>query len=162
MMHLLHLLLLISILAVYQNKSSMISVVGSTGKYILQPSLLDMHRQTLEWLSATALWKRELSFFQKLLDKHAVTLSSVEFKKQVDHFQNLITYYNGELIDILRKKLRDHESKLAHMLQALKESDTEYFSEHRGIMDELDAFQNTFHAFKHSFYEFIERGFSPY
>ena len=118
----------------------MISVVGSTGKYILQPSLLDMHRNTLEWLSH----------------------SSVEFKKQVDHFQNLITYYNGELVDILRKKLRDHESKLAHILQELKESDTEYFKEHNGIMDELDTFQKTFHAFKHSFYEFIERGFSPY
>jgi len=140
----------------------MISVLGSTGKYILQPSLLDMHRQTLEWLSATALWKRELSFFQKLLDKHAPTISAVEFKKQVDHFQNLITYYNGELVDILRKKLRDHESKLAHILQELKESDTEYFKEHHGIMDELDSFQKTFHTFKHSFYEFIERGFSPY
>ncbi len=140
----------------------MISVLGSTGKYILQPSLLDMHRQTLEWLSATALWKRELSFFQNLLDKYAPTSSAVEFKKQIDHFQNLITYYNGELVDILRKKLRDHEGKLAHMLQDLKESDTDYYKEHGGIMDELDSFQKVFHTFKHSLYEFIEKGLSPY
>ena len=140
----------------------MISVLGSTGKYILQPSLLDMHRHTLEWISATALWKRELSFFQKLLDKHAPTNSTVEFKKHVDHFQNLIIYYNGELVDALRKKLRDHESRLAHMLQELKESDTEYYKEHGGIMNELDSFQNAFHAFKHSFYEFMERGFTTY
>ena len=63
-----------SFLQCTKNNTSMISVLGSTGKYILQPSLLDMHRQTLEWLSATALWKRELSFFQNLLDKHAPTI----------------------------------------------------------------------------------------
>jgi hypothetical protein len=136
----------------------MISVLGSTGKYILQPGLLDMHRHTLEWLSATALWKRELSFFQKLLDQHTPKSAAVEFKKQVDHFQNLILYYNGELVDELRKKLRDHESRLAHMLQELKESDTEYFNEHKSIMDALDSFQTAFHTFKHSFFEFIEHG----
>jgi hypothetical protein len=139
----------------------MISVLGSTGKYILQPSLLDMHRQTLEWLSATALWKREITFFQKLLDQHANKRSDVEFKKDLDHFQNLITYYNGELIDLLRKKLRDHEHHLARMLQSMNESDTAYYNEHKGIMDELDAFQQAFHRFKHSLFEFIERAIGP-
>jgi len=162
MMFAFRLLTQITILALNKTRCHMISVIGTTGKYILQPGLLDMHRQTLEWLSATALWKRELSFFQKLLDKHAVSISAVEFKKQVDHFQNLITYYNGELVDILRKKLRDHESKLAHILQQLNESDTEYFREHAGVMEDLDSFQKAFHNLKHSFYEFIERGFSPY
>ena len=136
----------------------MISVVGTTGKYILQPGLLGMHRQTLEWLSATALWKRELSFFQKLLDKHAPSISAVEFKKQVDHFQNLIIYYKGELIDLLRKKLREHESKLARMLQQENESDTEYYKEHNGLMEELNSFQRVYLEFKHTFYEFIEKG----
>ena len=135
----------------------MISVLGSTGKYILQPSLLGMHRQTLEWLSATALWKREVSFFQKVLDLHAGQRSDVEFKKDVDHFQNLITYYGGELIDQLRKKLRDHEHQLAHMLQQSNESDTGYYDEHKGIMDELDSFQNVFHGFKHAFFDFAEK-----
>jgi hypothetical protein len=120
-----------------------------------------MHRQTLEWLSATALWKREITFFQKLLDQHANKRSDVEFKKDLDHFQNLITYYNGELIDLLRKKLRDHEHHLARMLQSMNESDTAYYNEHKGIMDELDAFQQAFHRFKHSLFEFIERAIGP-
>ncbi len=140
----------------------MISVLGSSGKYILQPSLLDMHKLTLEWLSATTLWKREISFFQKVLDQNAAKSDAVDFKKDVDHFQNLIIYYNGELIDLLRKKLRDHEHKLAQMLQSEKESDIEYYREHEGIMAELDSFQNTFHTFKHRFFDFIERGFSAY
>lgn len=138
----------------------MISVIGTTNKYILQPSLIGMHQESLEWLSATALWKREIGFFQKLLDEHAPKQSDEEFKKQIDHFQNLITYYGGELIDLYRKKLRDHESRLAHMLQELRESDTEYFKEHEGLMDEVSSFSKAFTSFKHNLYDFIEKGFA--
>lgn len=140
----------------------MISVTGTTGKYILQPSLLGMHRETTEWLSATELWKRELSFFQKLLDQHAPKMGNVDFKKQIDHYQHLITYYQGELVDLLRKKLKDHEKKLALMLQELNESDTSYFKEHEGIMDEVAGFARVFTEFKHGFFDFIERGFSAF
>lgn len=140
----------------------MISVLATTNKYILQPSLLEMHRESMNWLSATALWKREIGFFQKLLDNHTSTNRSEDFKKEVDHFQNLITYYGGELIDVFRRKLRDHESRLAHMLQELKESDTEYFKEHQGLMEEIATFEKAFIDFKHNIYDFVERGFSAF
>ena len=136
----------------------MISVLGTTSKYILQPSLLEMHRYTLECLSVAEYWKLELAFYQKLLERHNATNSMVEFKKQVDHFQNLIIYYRGELIDLLRKKLREHETKLARMLQQENESDTEYYKEHNGLMEELTSFQRVYLEFKHTFYEFIEKG----
>src|SRR5690606_31372674 len=140
----------------------MISVTGQTEKYIMQPRLVGMHRESVEWISATELWKRELAFFQKLLDQHAHKMDNVEFKKQVDHYQHLITYYNGELVDELRKKLRDHEKGLATMLQELRESDTEYFKEHTGVIEEVSAFAKVFAEFKHGFFDFIERGFSAY
>jgi hypothetical protein len=134
----------------------MVSVLATTQKYILQPSLLDMHRQSLEWLSASELWKRELSFFQKLLDQSAPRDTAEDHKQQVGHFQSLITYYDGELVDTLRKKLREHESRLAHTLKELKESDTTYFKEHSGIMEELESFLNAFAEFKQTFFGFIE------
>lgn len=140
----------------------MISVTGTTGQYILQPSLVTMHQESLNWISATALWKRELSFFQKLLDQHAPKLNNVEFKKQVDHYQHLITYYGGELVDELRKVLRDHEHNLARMLQEMNEADVDYIREHQRVIERLSAFQKVFAEFKHGFFEFIERGFSAY
>src|SRR5688500_19950949 len=99
----------------------MISVTSVTGDYILQPSLVEKHRKSLAWLSSTLLWKREFNFFQKLLDQYAPKFSAVEDKKKVGHFQNLILYYNGEIIDGLGKKLREHESNLAEMLQTKNE-----------------------------------------
>lgn len=140
----------------------MISVTATTGKYILQPSLVTMHQESLNWISAIELWKRELSFFQKLLDQHAPKMANVEFKKQIDHYQNLITYYRGELVDTLRKSLRDHEHRLASMLQELNEADVEYFKEHQGVIEKVSSFQKVFAEFKHGFFEFIERGFSAY
>ena len=140
----------------------MISVIGATGKYVLQPSLVEMHRESLTWLSSAELWKHEIGFFQKLLDQHAPKESAVDFKKQVDHYQHLITYYGGELVLELIKKVRDHESKLANMLHHLDETEVSYFKEHDGIMAELASFEKVYTEFKHSFFQFIERGFSAY
>jgi len=134
----------------------MISVTGVTGKYILQPGLITMHQESLNWISSTMLWKRELSFFQKLLDQHAPKSTAVGFKKQIDHFQCIITYYQGEIVDLLRKKLREHETRLANMLKELNEADVVYFKEHRAVIDELSSFQEAFGNFKQQYFEFIE------
>ena len=134
------------------------SITATTGNYVLQPSLTEMHRKSLEWLSASVLWKREITFFQKLLDKYSQKYSSVGDKKQIDHFQNLITYYSGELVDELRKKLRDHESGLARMLQETNESDTKYYKEHQTLMSELSSFLNRYNSLKHELFDFIEKG----
>ena len=135
----------------------MISVLSTTNSYILQPSLVEMHRQSLEYLSATALWKRELRFFQKLLDQYAPKFSTVDDKKRVDHFQNLLTYYSGELVDELNRKIRQHENNLSRLLQEKNESDTQYFHEHKGLMAQAESFSKSYDEFHHSLYDFIEK-----
>ena len=135
----------------------MISVTSGTNEYILQPSLLEKHRITLNWLSSTLLWQREFNFFQKLLDQNAAKLTSVDDKKKIDHFQNLIIYYNGELIPAFRKKLRDHEHRLADMLKTKNELKTQYFKEHEAIMQELESFNIRFVEYKEELFEFIEK-----
>jgi hypothetical protein len=135
----------------------MINVLSTTDKYILQPSLVGMHRESITWLSATLLWKRELHFFQKLLDQYAPKMKSLALKKQIDHFQSLITYYNGELVDLLHKKLREHENHLARMLKELNEADVVYYQEHKGIIEEVSAFAKSFGELKHELFEAIEK-----
>lgn len=135
----------------------MISVLSTTNKYILQPSLLDMHRESVTWLSTTIFWKREVMFFQKLLTNHAGFFTDVEDKKKIGHFQSLITYYGAEVIDGLSAKLRKHENGLADMLQSLNESDTQYFTEHKSLMEEMATFSRSFDTLKHELYELIEK-----
>jgi len=135
----------------------MISVTGITGNYILQPATLEKHSKTLEWLSTSMLWKAELRTFQKILDQRAPLLTTTDDKKKIDHFQNLITYYNGEVVVDLRKKLRDHENKLAHMLESKNETETQYFKEHDSIMDQAATFSNLFKEFRAEFLAFTEK-----
>ncbi|ELR71900.1 hypothetical protein C900_02139 [Fulvivirga imtechensis AK7] len=135
----------------------MISVTSATDRYIVQPTLLNKHRKTLEWLSSAVLWKHELAFFQKLLDQYAQKFSAAEDKQKIEYFQNIILYYRGELINELTGKLRLHEKKLADMLERKDESKIEYFREHDAIMNELESFSRQFIQYKEEFFEFIEK-----
>lgn len=136
----------------------MISITGITKNYILQPELLEKHTATLNWLSSTLLWRSELTAFQKMLDERASLFTAVEDKKSIDHFQNLIIYYNGEVIIGLRKKLLDHESRLATMLESKDEANTQYYKEHDSVMEELEAFAQSFANLKKEFITFLQRG----
>lgn len=134
----------------------MVSVTGITDQYILQPGLIRQHQTTLEWLSATLLWRAEIDAFQKMLDLNASKFCTVEDKKRMNHFQSLFIYYNGELIDSLRTTLRLHEQHLAGMLQSRNELDTQYFKEHEAIMDKLESFASSFVEMRREFLDFIQ------
>ncbi|SHG71927.1 hypothetical protein SAMN04488109_1543 [Chryseolinea serpens] len=126
----------------------MISVTGVTNNYVLQPALLDKHTKTLAWLSATALWKSELAFFQKQLDGLSVLSLMREERSEVTHFQNLVLFYTVEVIEDMRKKLRNHESKLARMLETKSEWETQYYKEHGELMEDAEALSRRFEKLK--------------
>jgi hypothetical protein len=135
----------------------MISPIAGTKEYILQPSLLTKHTKTLEWLSATVLWKKELTFFQKLLDQYASGFTTADDKNQAHHLQNIIIYYKDELIDSLASKLRLHEKKLADMLESKDELKTAYIQEHQALMNELQAANDQFRNYKDELFTLIEK-----
>ena len=135
----------------------MISVTSVTKKYILQPLLIKKHKKALFWLSAVTLWKSELNFFQKALEENAPRFTKVADKKKIDHFQNLLIYYSGEVIDSLRSKLRQHESRIASILKTKDEVHTQYFLEHDALMDELETFSKSYRELKESFVKFVSR-----
>lgn len=135
----------------------MISVTSITDKYFLQPTLLSKHKKTLQWLSSALLWKSELIFFQKLLDKYAPKFTTPDEKKGLSHFQNLITYYNVEIIGYLCTKLRLHEKSLAEMLETRDESKTAYFKEHNDLMNELESLNKQLIQYKEELFKFIEK-----
>jgi len=113
----------------------MISVTGATNYYSLQPALLEKHSRTLSWLSATMHWKSELRFYQKMLNDLRPSMISFEVKAEIDDLENQVLYFLLEGIEELRRKLRHHESKLAKMLEARAEWDTQYYKEHDALME---------------------------
>jgi len=126
----------------------MISVTGVTNNYVLQPALLEKHTKTLDWLSATVLWKSELAFFQRQLEDLAALRLMREDRSEVNHFQNLVLFYTVEVIEDMRKKLRNHESKLARMLETRSEWEIQYYKEHGELMEEAEALSARFERLK--------------
>ncbi len=123
----------------------------------MQPALVWKHKKTLRWISTAALWKREMIFFQKLLDGYVTRFSSESDKAKISHFQNLIIYYRDELIHQLVAKLRQHERRLAEVLAGKAEEEAVYLQEHATLMDELEATSIQFNSNKEALFSFIER-----
>jgi hypothetical protein len=77
--------------------------------FLLEISMEDLHKDIALWLSEIEFWRVELLFFQKLVEKAASKTSSVEDKQRLAHFQNLLTYYQGEVADQFEKEVHQHE-----------------------------------------------------
>lgn len=133
----------------------MISETPTNEPQVLQPMLTEEHRRTMHWYNSATFWKRELAFFQTLLDQYAPKSHSVEDKKRIDHFQNLIIYYNGEVIDLFLSKLHDDGKMLARMSASDEENDKN-MRNHHDLMEEVEIFNKQFVEYKDELYDFIE------
>lgn len=128
---------------------------SATSRFTIQPPLSKRHQETVEWLSAIVLWKRELTFLQKLLDHHRK--SSPAFKLEIAHYQNIILYYNDELIDSVASLLRLHEKKLEKLIVDQNERSAAYFTEHEQIMNEADALGKQIRTYREEIYDLVEK-----
>ena len=125
--------------------------------YLLEIGIEELHKESEVWVSRINLWKRELDFFQKLLDTFSSKFDKEEDKKTVDHFQNLIIYYNGELLESYKQAVRRQEKNLGIMLTNGTQMDEAAFrNKHIGLKEKIDSFDREFRKTKQEFFDFIE------
>lgn len=126
--------------------------------YLLGRSLIETHKVSTELLSDIELWKVELRFFQKLMDLYSVNCETVDQKKELSHFQNLLIYYDGELLDQYRQRIRRHDKFLAEILDhRANGTEEEYRVEQTELENDLEAFIREFRNYKKEFYSFLEK-----
>jgi len=127
--------------------------------FLLEIGLENLHQESQIWISQLDFWKIELSFFQKLMDTNSEKFISKDQKKEMDHFQNLIIYYNGELLDQFRKKIKKHEKNLSSELENENRLDeTIYRNQHRILTSELKSLRREYYLYKKGFFSFMEMG----
>jgi hypothetical protein len=130
----------------------------SSKDFLLDIGLEILHKESVKWISEIKLWKIELSLFQKLIDNYGPALDQVTQKKEIDHFQNLITYYNGELLDEFKQQIRRHENTLAKEFAIKgKVNEASYRENHKEIALRITAFETEFKAYKKELFSFIEK-----
>ncbi len=129
-----------------------------SSEYLLEIGIEELHKESKVWVSRINLWKRELDFFQNLLDKYSIKFDTSDLKKQEDHFQNLIIYYNGELLESFKQSVRRQEKNLGSLLQATEYVDEAAFRiQHIELKEKIDSFDTEFRKTKHEFFELIEK-----
>lgn len=127
-------------------------------QYLLEPGLENLHEDSVRWNSELELWKRELSFFQKLLDSNSSKIVVTDDKKKEDHFQNIIIYYDGELIPEYKQACRRHEKYLAQIMSGDEDvNESEYRRKHHELKNKIESLESEFTKYKHEFFEFIEK-----
>ena len=130
---------------------------GTESENLLQSSLEDLHQVSKYWLDEIEFWKTELVFFQDLLDKFCPNIHTTEDKKQLDHFQNLIIYYNGEVLDEYNRKIRKHTKMLARLMdEPLSFEDLSYRDQHKTYGDEMSSMGKRLQEIKTELFEFIQ------
>ena len=131
---------------------------ASSNEFLLERSLSDTHKVNQQWASKIELWKLELTFFQKLLDIYGPNCENIDQKKEMDHFQNLLIYYSGELLDQYNQKVRRHEKLLKIIVSDPKTNEEpSYRNEHIELENEINAFIKEFINYKKEFYSFMEK-----
>lgn len=132
--------------------------ISTSTNYLLQRSLQDLHRRTLEWESNISFWKQELQFFKKLINVYGSQLHLREQIHERDHFTMLLDYYSGELMDSLSKKIHDHEDHLRPLTKNVNSQDeNEYRAEHRALEKQMKAIEREFLCYKSELFSLVEK-----
>lgn len=128
---------------------------ATTTEFLLREGLMDLHKTSKQWVSEVDLWKFELDFFQKLLDANAGKVTTYKGKKTIGHLQNLITYYQGELLDEFAKAVRKHEKYLNKIVTGEESDEESYRVKHDMIDDKITSFKDGFKDYKKELFQFI-------
>ena len=133
-------------------------ITAPKSDFILERSIEDLHYGTAQWLSELNFRKDELRFFQSLMEKHVAEADNHDKQAELEHLQNKLTYYNGEVVDQFLHDLRLHEKELSAMLSGnIASNDHEYRQKHQRIADNLHSFDKEYKQYKKELYSFIEK-----
>lgn len=126
--------------------------------YLLEVSLEQLHSESNSWLSTVDYWKIELGFFQRLLDRAAGLVPSLEDKKSISHFQNLLYYFRGELLDQLEHNVREHEQYLGYQLDNRAPFNEQVYRQaHKKYEGQVKAFEKDFREYKRDLFTFVSK-----
>ncbi|MEO1049170.1 MAG: hypothetical protein AAFX87_01000 [Bacteroidota bacterium] len=129
------------------------TIISDTDTLLFEEGLNTLYQESDRWMAEIDLWKFEVSFFQKLLDRHSTSFDTIALKKELDHFQHLITYYGGELLDEYRHQTREHMERVKDQLSSVSITDeVELQIEHTKLKCSVDAFRKEFGSYKRSLF----------
>ncbi len=125
--------------------------------FLLQEHPVNMHEETMEWLSELKFCKIELAFLNKLLNK--AFLSSVSIKKinALDELDKKIKVFREEMFKEIYDSVISHEQHLALLDENAFAQDAHVIKqEHNKMSTSVNAFMGSVKKVKKEIYDFVE------
>jgi hypothetical protein len=124
--------------------------------YLLEASLEALHEESREWISEIEFWKREVSFFSKLISNKYVK-SVLEGKKEIyDKASSRLKVYKENTLDELKKEVMEQEKILSENLKKNTSEESVYRERHKNLTDKIRNFKNEYQNIKKDFFIIME------
>lgn len=120
-------------------------------------SIDELHAEHQSWVEDLQFYKDELKIFNNQLEKMSTRNVGIDFRKEIEHFQNQFTIQKGEL-DILNHDITVHEQWLAGYA---KENPTtiekEKFADHKVMKEQVEMFRKIYSDLKKEYQIFLKK-----
>ncbi|MEO1052417.1 MAG: hypothetical protein AAFX87_17430 [Bacteroidota bacterium] len=133
------------------------NLTDGSAEVLFEDSLENLHLQSEQWVEEVGLWKNELQFFQKILDRYSGCFNTTEQKKTLDHFQHIITYYSGQLLDDFKQRVRRHEKYLRGIMDGEEPNmESEFRARHSSLFELINSFRHEYNNYKQDLFHTME------
>jgi hypothetical protein len=124
-------------------------------KKLLEPSIEDLHKEHNEWVSDMLFHKDEMKFFEDLLSLNLPKIKTTEQKAQLEHLQNKLIYFKGELIDKFLHDVKVHEFNLEKALESDHYDEDDLYKDHLKYRDDFRDLHRDILEYKRELFDFI-------
>ncbi len=115
----------------------------------------DLHFEHQLWRSEAKFYKDELKIYQNRLSEVASKNTNVEFRKQVEHFQNQFLIQEKQL-NLLNNEIKQHEKFLSTFAAEYPVAiDHQLFSDHKIMREKAETFKKLYDELKREFNHFL-------
>lgn len=134
------------------------TTLTTSTRYLLPPGLPELHRQCLEWESALGLWKEELGFFARLIQKYRHELRTRTQMQELNHNRFLLDYYYNEFIPVLEARLAAQKAQLRRLMEPKEVQDESHCRRtHEALAHQIASFDQEFTCFRNELYDLMEK-----
>ena len=117
----------------------------------------ELHLDHQLWNNETRFYADELKIFQKKLEKMSLVNSGIDFRKQIEHFQDQFIIQKEQL-EILNNEIKLHEGWLAEYAGEHGETiEHDLFADHLMMRGCMETFRKIYDDLKSDFYDFLEK-----
>lgn len=132
-------------------------ISASKNDFLLQEHPVNMHEETMEWLSELEFCNTELEFLNMLLNKASLNRVSIKKLNDLDVLDKKVKLFRRKTIREINDSVTEHENHLSSLDENAFAQDAHLIKqEHTKMNMSVKAFMGTVRKVKKEIFDFVE------